>query len=60
LDTLIGWNVPTPDAPGAAMSAEAPLLQSQLERLARQLTVLHTAAVRRLEALPQPSKINEP
>ncbi|WP_368671392.1 FUSC family protein [Corallococcus exiguus] len=58
-DALIGWNVPTPDAPGAAMSAEAPLLQSQLERLARQLTVLHTAAVRRLEALPQPSTINK-
>ncbi|WP_404371733.1 FUSC family protein [Corallococcus coralloides] len=52
-DVLIGWNVPTPDAAGAAMAAEAPLLQSQLERLARQITVLHTAAVRRLEALPE-------
>jgi hypothetical protein len=64
-DVLIGWNTPTPDAAGAALGAEAPLLQSQLERLTRQLTVLHTAAVRRLEALPeapaqaQPSTINK-
>ncbi|WP_375760302.1 FUSC family protein [Corallococcus exercitus] len=65
-DALIGWNVPTPDGPGAAMGAEAPLLQSQLERLARQLRVLHTAATRRLEAPPpatpeaRPSTINGP
>ncbi|MBN8231813.1 FUSC family protein [Corallococcus macrosporus] len=51
-DELIGWNVPHPDGPGAALGAEAPLLQSQLERLTRQLRVLHTAATRRLEALP--------
>ncbi|WP_244227483.1 FUSC family protein [Corallococcus aberystwythensis] len=65
-DALIGWNVPTPDEAGAALGSEAPLLQSQLERLARQLSVLHTAATRRMEALPvtpsqtQPSTINGP
>ncbi|MGE6759454.1 FUSC family protein [Corallococcus interemptor] len=51
-NALIGWNVPTPDEAGAALGSEAPLLQSQLERLARQLNVLHAAATRRLEPLP--------
>lgn len=66
LDALIGWNVPTPDMAGAALGSEAPLLQSQLERLGRQLSVLHAAATRRLEAAPlstpgvQPSALSGP
>jgi hypothetical protein len=47
-NALIGWNVPTPDEAGAALGSEAPLLQSQLERLARQINVLHAAATRRI------------
>jgi uncharacterized membrane protein YccC len=54
-DALIGWNVPHPDGPGAALGAEAPLLQSQLERLARQLTVLHAAAARKRDATALPA-----
>lgn len=59
-DALIGWNVPTPDAAGLALGTEAPLLQSQLERLARQASVLHGAATRRLEALVHTQPASQP
>ncbi|WP_244238254.1 FUSC family protein [Corallococcus terminator] len=59
-NALLGWNVPTPDAPGLALGQEAPLLQSQLERLARQLSVLHGAATRRMEAPPSPVPASQP
>ncbi|MCY1045688.1 FUSC family protein [Corallococcus sp. bb12-1] len=59
-NALLGWNVPTPDAPGLALGQEAPLLQSQLERLARQMSVLHGAATRRMEAPPSPVPASQP
>ncbi|MGZ3459779.1 MAG: FUSC family protein, partial [Archangium sp.] len=43
------------DGPAAALAADVPLLQAQLERVARQLTVLHGAASRRATR-PEPER----
>ncbi|MBU8894837.1 FUSC family protein [Corallococcus sp. M34] len=48
---LLGWNVPHASPDARTLALESPLLQAQLERISRQLTILHGAALRRQGSL---------